>query len=100
LLDAYPGAVMNAPALDVLVGSPRAPSAGVQKLLFYADPGGAVKRMMLVDAGGRERHDVIACTKVTAPVGPLLGAVAAPAPAPIPRSAPQAFPVSLLTPLP
>ena len=75
---AYDGAAMNAPGLDVLVGTPRRPQAGLSKLLLYANAAGEVKRMLAVDGtGARYRYDMIACTHhvTPAPAPALSGAV-------------------------
>jgi hypothetical protein len=61
---AYPGAAMNAPSLEILVGSPKVSSATLSKLLLYADSSGEVRRtLILAPNGDRQRWDVLSCSK-------------------------------------
>jgi hypothetical protein len=69
----YDGAVLNMPGYELVVGPPSAPALGVQKVLFFGDASGEVKRTMLIaDKGERQRLDVIQCMMHIAPPPPSL----------------------------
>lgn len=55
----YEGAAMNFPGGQVLVGTPKQPSAAYQKVLFYVDSQTSqVRRVLIVDGqGNRNRFD-------------------------------------------
>jgi outer membrane lipoprotein carrier protein len=57
----YPGASMNFPGGDVLVGTPKKESAAYTKVLFYVDTSTFhVRRALIVDAqGNRNRFDFV-----------------------------------------
>ncbi len=67
----YPGAQMNFPGGDVLVGTPKQPNAAYTKVLFYVDSATRhVRRALIVDAqGNRNRFDFIE-PKVNVPTSP------------------------------
>jgi hypothetical protein len=96
-LRSYSGATMNAPGLDILVGTAPAGSPSLDKLVFYADETGLVKRaLFLLPTGGRQRYDLVACTMhVNAPAS--LFALALPA---MPATGTLPAPPLLTEPLP
>ena len=55
----YPGATMNFPGGDVLVGTPKEPTPAYTKVLFYVDSATSqVRRVLIVDGqGNRNRFD-------------------------------------------
>ena len=57
----YPGASMNFPGGNVLVGTPKKESAAYTKVLFYVDAStNHVRRALIVDAqGNRNRFDFV-----------------------------------------
>jgi outer membrane lipoprotein carrier protein len=57
----YPGASMNFPGGNVLVGTPKQPNAAYTKVLFYVDSSTHhVRRALIVDAqGNRNRFDFV-----------------------------------------
>ena len=65
----YPGASMNFPGGNVLVGTPKKESAAYTKVLFYVDAStNHVRRALIVDAqGNRNRFDFVN-PKVNVPV--------------------------------
>lgn len=65
----YPGASMNFPGGDVLVGTPKKEAAAYTKVLFYVDSSTHhVRRALIVDAqGNRNRFDFVE-PKVNVPV--------------------------------
>ncbi len=65
----YPGAAMNFPGGDVLVGTPKKDNAAYTKVLFYVDSSTHhVRRALIVDAqGNRNRFDFLE-PKVNVPV--------------------------------
>jgi outer membrane lipoprotein carrier protein len=65
----YPGASMNFPGGQVLVGTPKQPNAAYTKVLFYVDAASFhVRRALIVDAqGNRNRFDFVE-PKVNLPV--------------------------------
>lgn len=65
----YPGASMNFPGGDVLVGTPKKETAAYTKVLFYVDAATShVRRALIVDAqGNRNRFDFVE-PKVNLPV--------------------------------
>lgn len=72
-LVSYPGTLMNAPGLELLVGTPRG-SPTVSKALYYVDPNtGEVHRsVILTSAGDRQRFDIVTCTMNIPPPPPSL----------------------------
>lgn len=65
----YPGASMNFPGGDVLVGTPKKEAAAYTKVLFYIDSAtNQVRRALIIDAqGNRNRFDFVD-PKVNVPV--------------------------------
>lgn len=82
-LAAYAGGAMNAPGLDIVVGTPLHASPDVSKVLLLASGSGDVKRTVIVTpSGSRVRLDAVQCTMNAAPsAGSLLAPV-------VPRTAP------------
>lgn len=63
-MQAYAGVSMNAPGLEILVGSPLAPSPAINRVLFFADANGQVRRSLFVTPwGDRQRYDLVSCTQ-------------------------------------
>jgi hypothetical protein len=68
---AYPGATIDAPGMDVLVGEKR--RFREEKLLLFVEATGEVKRSVVVDASGnRQRFDTLGCTMRTPAPPPAL----------------------------
>jgi hypothetical protein len=84
----YPGAQMNAPGTEILVGTPTVPSNTTSKALFYADPktGEVIRTMIVTPTGDRQRFDAVKCTMNIPPPPPRLFAPPTPQPPPAPPS--------------
>lgn len=65
----YPGATMNFPGGDVLVGTPKQATPAYTKVLFYVDTGSAqVRRVLIVDGQGNRNRFDFESPKVNVPV--------------------------------
>ena len=97
----FAGAAMNAPGMDVLVGTPRTPIAAASRVLYFAKASGEVTRTLVVEANGdRERYDTIACTTNASPPSSLFAVIPSPTPSPLPMVGALVIPRSLTTSLP
>jgi hypothetical protein len=69
---AYAGAAMNAPGLDILVGTPKTASPAVTKAIYSVDAMSHVRRTLVVSStGDRHRYDLVGCTMKTKPAASL-----------------------------
>ena len=67
----YPGATMNFPGGDVLVGTPKEPTPAYTKVLFYVDSATSqVRRVLIVDGQGNRNRFDFENPKVNVPVAP------------------------------
>ena len=67
----YPGAAMNFPGGNVLVGTPIKASPAYTKVLFYIDLGSSqVRRALILDAQGNRNRFDFTDPQVNVPVGP------------------------------
>lgn len=65
----YPGASMNFPGGDVLVGTPKQPTPAYTKVLFYVDSATSqVRRVLIVDGQGNRNRFDFESPKVNVPV--------------------------------
>jgi outer membrane lipoprotein carrier protein len=67
----YPGATMNFPGGDVLVGTPKQATPAYTKVLFYVDLATSqVRRVLIVDGQGNRNRFDFESPKVNVPVAP------------------------------
>jgi outer membrane lipoprotein carrier protein len=67
----YPGATMNFPGGDVLVGTPKQATPAYTKVLFYVDSASSqVRRVLIVDGQGNRNRFDFENPKVNVPIGP------------------------------
>jgi outer membrane lipoprotein carrier protein len=67
----YPGATMNFPGGDVLVGTPKQPTPAYTKVLFYVDSATSqVRRVLIVDGQGNRNRFDFESPKVNVQVNP------------------------------
>jgi outer membrane lipoprotein carrier protein len=69
--EAYPGAQMNFPGGEVLMGTPKVPTPAYSKVLFYVDSQTAqIRRVLIIDAQGNRNTFNFLAPAVNQPVAP------------------------------